>query len=280
MPLDVVGIGSQLGIDFIGTPEGVKEFPGGNVANSLVVLQSLGLRTGYIGLVGTDQYTQRILKDLTEGGIDVSRIRRVSSPSPVCRIKIVKGDRILTFTGEKKKLEDFPEEDKAYLRTSRSAFLRASYLLAKEYANFAKQNGLEVFLSMHNTNPGGNFSFLEDIDFDALFANEKEVKGIRSIDNLTAKGAEVIITKGDKGCSVYNSSGRIDFPARRIYPLDPTGAGDAFAAGYMYGYLNGWKLERRAEFANAVGAMATLQYGGRLRVRPEQVLEFIGRSKS
>ncbi len=275
MILDVVGIGSQLGMDFIETPEGIKEFPGGSTANSLVTLQSLGLKTGYIGLVGSDKYAGKISRDFIADGIDISRLRTIESPTPVCRIKILKGERTLSKSGEREKLEDFPDEDKIYIKNASSVLARVSYPLTEQHAIFAKQSGLKVFLSLHSANPKTDFGFLENIDFDVLFANEAETKVIKSVDNLIARGAEVVVTKGRKGCSIYTGSGRKDFPAYRVTPIDSTGAGDAFAAGYVYGYLSDWDLERRARFANAMGAMATRQYGGRLRVKPEDVFEFI-----
>jgi len=276
MLLDIVGIGSQLGMDIFETPEGIKEFPGGSVANSLVALQCLGLKTGYIGLVGKDQYTEKILKDLTETGIDISRLRTVNSANPVCKIKITGGDRILADTGDRKRLDDFPEEDKAYLKGARAVFSRVSYLLTQEHAAFAKQNGLNVFLSLHNAKPGRDFGFLEGMEFDVLFCNKGEAKTIdKSRDRLIEKGAELVVTRGNKGFSIYNLSGKFDFPAYRVDSVDPTGAGDAFAAGYIYACLERWDLEKRAEFANAMGAMATLRYGARLKVKPETVFEFV-----
>jgi sugar/nucleoside kinase (ribokinase family) len=71
----------------------------------------------------------------------------------------------------------------------------------------------------------------------------------------------VALTMGPDGCYAAGDDfeGRIAAP--RVQPVDGTGAGDAFAAGLIYGTLAGWGLERSARFACAAGALATTAVG-------------------
>ena len=71
----------------------------------------------------------------------------------------------------------------------------------------------------------------------------------------------VALTLGADGCYVAGAGfeGRVAAPA--VEAVDGTGAGDAFAAGFLYRHLAGWPLERTAAFANAAGALATTAVG-------------------
>ncbi len=280
MFFDLIGIGTQLGIDLLETKDGLIEKYGGSVANTLVALRHLGLKTGYIGLVSSDQKGIQALQELKNTVIDVQRVRIVDNPTPVCKIKVTKNNRILTQLGTRKTLTDFTPEDMGYLKTSKSVFLRFNASLTERYVEFSKNNGAKVFLSLHNLDTDKDLQILENLPIDIIFANKEEAKALNSVKRLVENGTEVVITHDRKGSIVYTIRGdKMTFSGFKVNALDPTGAGDAFAAGYIYGYLNGWDLEKRAEFANAMGGIATLQYGARLKVSVEQVLEFIEKNK-
>jgi sugar/nucleoside kinase (ribokinase family) len=89
---------------------------------------------------------------------------------------------------------------------------------------------------------------------------------------------EVIIveTKRTQGCKVYLKDEIKTYPGFKVKCIDPTGAGDAFTAGFIYGYLNGWGLDKICGFANAMGAIATTEYGARGKlVTKEDVFAFL-----
>jgi sugar/nucleoside kinase (ribokinase family) len=71
----------------------------------------------------------------------------------------------------------------------------------------------------------------------------------------------VALTLGPAGCYVAGDGFEGLVPGFSVAALDSTGAGDAFAAGFLYGRLGGWPLERSARFANACGALATTAVG-------------------
>ena len=70
-----------------------------------------------------------------------------------------------------------------------------------------------------------------------------------------------VVTHGAEGCTVVTREGAFVSPAADVTVIDTTGAGDAFAAGFMYGLNAGWEPERCARFANAVGGLATRAFG-------------------
>ena len=96
--------------------------------------------------------------------------------------------------------------------------------------------------------------------------------------NLLARGPSVVGLKlGAQGCLVITRAGEIICaPAFQVNMIDATGAGDAFAAGFIAGVWQGWPLEKTACFANAVGALCVtgLGAGGGVRSLPE-TLQFM-----
>lgn len=72
----------------------------------------------------------------------------------------------------------------------------------------------------------------------------------------------VIITCGNKGCITMQREGKFKYSAFPIKALDTTGAGDAFHAGFIYGFLQGWIPDEIIKFASAVAAINCLSIGG------------------
>jgi sugar/nucleoside kinase (ribokinase family) len=82
-----------------------------------------------------------------------------------------------------------------------------------------------------------------------------------ALETLARQGNIVVIKMGAKGCLVGHCDVRFHMPAFEVQVVDVTSAGDVFNAGFLYGFLAGWDLERTARFANACGAIAVSQVG-------------------
>jgi len=91
------------------------------------------------------------------------------------------------------------------------------------------------------------------------------------------RGARIVAVKmGDRGCLVTDGDTWLTVPAYSVDVVDTTGAGDAFVAGFLMGWLRNWTLERIARFANAVGAMCVTSVGATSGVRSaEETLRFM-----
>jgi len=102
----------------------------------------------------------------------------------------------------------------------------------------------------------------------------------KEIENILSCGIETLIVKrGDKGVTIYKSDGssnEIDgFP---IKILNVLGAGDAFASGFIYGYLKGWDLIKSCRMGNACGALVVLQPGcANFMPTLKETLEFVNK---
>ncbi len=71
----------------------------------------------------------------------------------------------------------------------------------------------------------------------------------------------ICVTLGDKGCAIFEGNALQVFPGYPIKAVDTVGAGDAFAAGFLHGFNQGWRLERIAAFANSLGATVASRPG-------------------
>ncbi|MCE9673009.1 PfkB family carbohydrate kinase [Myxococcus stipitatus] len=92
-----------------------------------------------------------------------------------------------------------------------------------------------------------------------LKASEAEAR-VLDIDAVRARTC-LVITRGERGCSVLTADAVLDVPASHVEEVDPTGAGDCHLAGFALGLLRGWPLARCAELANWFGAQAVTQVG-------------------
>lgn len=277
MGLDVVGVGLQCGMDILETAEGIKISPGGAIQNTLTALQFLGLKTGFMGPLGTDEYGKMIFQEFAGMGVDLQRARRVNLQTPTCRIRVTPEDREIVCYGDYRDTVDFSGEDIPYIKNSRSLLTKTGMKLKGDFIRAAKKCGKPVFFTLHKSLPDSDTDIIYEGFIDVLFANESEAKNI-DMQKITQAGTEVVVTIGENGCDVYGGNSTEHFPAYRVDSIDPTGAGDAFCAGSIYGILKEWDLEKRCLFANAMGAMATQKYGARIRVRENDVFEFMGKT--
>lgn len=103
-----------------------------------------------------------------------------------------------------------------------------------------------------------------------------------SADKLLKLGPKLITIKmGRKGCLVASSNEIIKVPAFKIKPLDTVGAGDAFAAGFLYGILKGLNARESAIIGNAMGAMKSMTIGYKFfwSLTVEQVNAFLQKNR-
>ncbi|MBW3469528.1 5-dehydro-2-deoxygluconokinase [Arthrospiribacter ruber] len=99
-----------------------------------------------------------------------------------------------------------------------------------------------------------------------------------AINEILALGVEILLVKrGSNGVSIYEANGRVtEVPGFPVVPLNVLGAGDAFASGFIYGFLNGWTLYKACRMGNASGAQVVLQPGcANFMPTLEESLQFI-----
>lgn len=102
--------------------------------------------------------------------------------------------------------------------------------------------------------------FLPSVEEARMIAGRKEPRDVASV-LLDAGAGTVALKMGTSGCYVRTRDREIRLPAYKVATIDATGAGDAFAAGFLAAVLLGWDLERTAKLANAAGALCTTAMG-------------------
>lgn len=267
--LDLVGVGTPS-MDILHTESGLMGRFGGSVATAVIALSRWGFRTGLIGRIGNDYYGKRLLEDFVANNVDVSRLRADEGLTSIWHIRVAQDEREILYAEYYKPLERLSREDIDHVKNSDSVFIRFNNPLFKSVSTAARKYGKKMFVTFHlftsSAKDEESLKILDKCKPKIVFMSEEEAeKGGEIFEKLTENHL-VAVTRGKKGCSVYKDGNGTDYPSIKVKTVDLTGAGDAFAAGFIYGYMNGWPVDKTARFANVVGAMVTMDYGARTKI--------------
>ena len=258
---------------------------GGCAANTGVSLAKLGARVGLVGKVGDDVFGEFIIRDMAARGLDVSGIQRSETvaTSKTMIIPVVGEDRRFIHTpGANADLSYQDIEPVQALITRAKVLYVGGYLglpkldqasLAK-LLRFAKEQGLQTVLDV--IVPAGRSDYRVSTHLaqvlpytDVFLPNEDEGRLLTG-ETTPAAQAEcflsygcpnVVITRGERGTLVASREQMVQTSAFEVSVVDPSGSGDAFDAGYIFGLLQGWDMLRTVSFASAMGASACTELG-------------------
>jgi len=255
---------------------------GGCAVNTGVSLTRLGARVALVGKVGNDVFGDFIVRLMAEKGIETSGIRR-SESCPTSRtviIPVIGQDRrfIHTFGAN----AELTQEDVDLDLVARGRVLYVGGYLGLPgldqaalvgLLSFARAQGARTVLdvivpstvSYDVDDALGQILpftdvFLPNDDEAALLTGEKDPE--RQAAAFLARGCgTVVVTMGERGVLAKTAAQTVRAPAFQVETVDPSGAGDAFDAGFIIGLLKGWGLDETVEFACAIGASATTKLG-------------------
>ena len=251
---------------------GMGSCPGG-VANLAVAASRLGLRTGLGSALSTDAYGDFCAHVLgAEENIDLSASTRITGHSPVTVSFAYHRDRGMVTHAHPPPLND------SGLVGALPAARAASVSLTKDrlrWVRAARTSGTLVFADVgwDDTDewPPEALAMLSDCY--AFLPNSVEAMRYTRASSpeeaarrLAGLVPVVVVTCGSDGAIALDSATgeMVHVPAVPVEPLDPTGAGDVFMAGFILGTLNEWPLERRLAFANLIAALSVQHFGGSL----------------
>ncbi len=250
-------------------------------------LSVLGSRVGFISRIGDDPLGEISLQRLAEGGVDVSRVRRVSGPASTGLTVILPhaGHRnILTYPGTMFEM-CFEDLDLEYLASARhfhlSSFFLHRALLPRIVELFAtiRKAGLTVSLDINddpdNRWDSGLLDVLPYVDVFLLNAREAcRVTGLVDLeaaaDKLAATVPVVAVKLGGEGALALKGNQRFSSPPFQVEFVDPVGAGDSFDAGFIHQYVRGTDLQICLDYGNLAGAFSTTRSGGTEAFRDRQ----------
>lgn len=242
---------------------------GGCAGNAIRTLHNLGAETGFIGKIGKDMYGDFYRNSLLEHGTMGHLFTSATLPSGVASTFISKdGERTfgtylgaaLSLSADELSIDLF--QDYTYLFIE--GYLVQNHALIKRAMELAKEAGVKVCLDLASYNIVNEdhefFSFLVEKYVDIVFANEEESKAFTGLTpmeavNEIANWCDIAIVKiGAKGSLICNRQEVIHVPALKADCVDTTGAGDYFAAGFLYGLSNHYSLEKCATIGSIVAA--------------------------
>ena len=239
-----------------------SQAPGGSVCNTMRAMAILGANAGFIGKIGSDCVGEYYEEALRKANVSPYFVK-TDGISGSCTVLISPdGERTMgTFLGPAPTIT--PDEITEEMLSSSPCIYIEGYLLVNEELvrttmQKAKKLGLKVALDLSNFNIVNAFrGLLDDIIpqyVDILFSNESEAEaftGLKAHEAVKALSEQVeisLVTLGKEGALVGSTGQAV--PAEGGKPVDTTGAGDHFAAGFLYGQSVGATLEQSARIGS------------------------------
>jgi len=237
----------------------------------------LGLKVAFIGMCGDDVFGHFMLDEMSKRNVDVSHvIVRSDGQTGLSVILNNQSDRaILTHSGLIAELQASNISD-GLLRQSKHLHVASYFLQTKLQPDLpnlfrrAHSHGLTTSLDT-NYDPAEQWlGFNELLSVTDIFLpNRNEALSLTKAfdiesasERLTEKTKLTAIKLGADGALACSNNGTFTVTSIPVNVVDTVGAGDSFDAGFMYGYLNQWDLEKSLQLACVCGALSTQQAGG------------------
>lgn len=261
------------------------EMSGGSVANTVAGFANLGGTAAYIGKVRNDQLGDIFNHDMTSLGVDI-RLPAATDGPPTARSHILitdDGQRTMqTYLGACLELSLADITDATV--GNPQLILLEGYVwdiaegpaLAKKAAEIARKNGSSVSLSLSDSmcveRHREAFDDFVRNDADIVVADEDEVFALFGTDNIkdtVAKcanyGKLFAVTRSEKGSVIIQGDTVIEQSATPVTKvIDSTGAGDAYSAGFLFGWANGESLANCARYGTDCATRVIQQLGARI----------------
>jgi sugar/nucleoside kinase (ribokinase family) len=273
---------------------GARESSGGSTANTMAGLASFGGRGLFLGKVKDDRLGTSFIDGMKRIGVDVHAPMAKDGPSTACCVIAVTPDgqrSMSTYLGACRELTKHDIDEKAIARAK--LLYIEGYLWDTEGAKqairhaigAAKQAGAKVAFTLSDPFCVGRFreEFLDLMknEIDILFANEEEAKALFEVTDFDgvlqharAWPSLAALTRSEKGGVIAAPDGEIHVidaePVAKV--VDTTGAGDQFAAGFLYGHARGLALGQCGRLGALAAAEVIQHYGA----RPETDLHRLG----
>lgn len=251
-------------------PLGAKYVAGGSAANTISCISRLGMPSGYVGKIGDDELGRTFQKDQERTGIK-SILLRGTLGSGRAMVFISGGNSERTFAdymGAALELvpEDLkPEFFEGYDFCHIEGYLVQNQALLRRAVELAKAAGCTISLDMASYNVvESNLAFLHDIVdryVDIVFANETESRAFTKIDDPRlaldeiARHCSIAVVKVGKDGSWVKAEEEVHYiPVWPAAAIDATGAGDTYAAGFIYGTALGMPLKVCGEMGSILAS--------------------------
>ncbi|MEE2910684.1 MAG: ribokinase [Candidatus Poribacteria bacterium] len=272
-------------------------FVGGKGSNQAIAAARLGANVSMIGRVGTDNFGDELLKNLSAEGVDSQFVvKDTEMGTGVAMITVdANGDNTIVAVPKANMSLNPDNIDQAESAIAVADILllqlEVSLLAVQRAAEIAKANGVPVLL---NPAPARRIPMELMSLVDILVPNETETEfltGFRLTDMESIKSAAkhlleesvptVVLTLGDQGALLATAEDIQLVPSYSVKAVDATAAGDAFCGTLAVSVARGDSWESAVNFANAAGALAVTKLGAAPSIPTrEQVIELIERNRN
>jgi ribokinase len=283
---DLLIIG-DLNIDYLGAVDGfpgpdqevelktLDGYLGGSGANAAVVAKRLGLEVAFFSAVGDDASAKNLLELIRAAGISTEWIKQAAGQASGMVFGAIAPDgerRLFSFRGANLALfpSDLPVE--IFRRSQRLHLNGPEFSLAQAALGRSRELGMPnsmdpgaILISEHGERMDTllaltDILFVNQAEFAALAAGSSDAERAQ---DLHRRGVKWLVVKaGASGSRLFRPGEQeLKAPAYAIQAIDTTGAGDAFNAAFLDALLRGLAPQECLQFANAVGALASLAVG-------------------
>ncbi len=255
---------------------------GGSAANTIHGLANLGMNAGFIGSVGNDPTGEFFIEDLKKSKIEPKVFTRNEETGTA--LTLVSNDSERTFATYLGAAIEFSPEDinsqifNGYSWCHIEGYLVNDKSLIKKIAETAKNCGLQVSIDLASYNVvEANLDFLVMLvknSIDIVFANEEEAKAFTGMENRKALEyisnlCDIAIVKtGKNGSMIQQGENFIQVNALNVNCIDTTGAGDLYAAGFIYGLTKSYSMDVCGKIGTLLAGNVIQNIGAKLS--PEQ----------
>jgi sulfofructose kinase len=290
--VDLVGVGLNATDTLIPVPHfpecgskveihSAEAMLGGQVASALAACQQWGLRTRYVGKLGDDYAATLHCKEFKRLGIETHLLTAPGCASQQAFILIdPKGERTVLWKRDPRLTLTPKELCREWIVNARALHVDGhDTRAATKAAQWAREEQVPVFADIDNLYPSYEL-LLPEIDFlitsrdcPARLTGNTDLRVALPLVHQRYGCRLTGATLGEEGVLVWDRRQFHYAPAYVIEPVDTTGAGDTFHAAFIYGFLQGWPLQRQLEFACAAAALNCLGIGARGGIQPVAKIE-------
>ncbi len=240
-----------------------KMASGGSAANTIHGVANLGLPTAFIGKIGKDR-VGKIFKNDVES-VNIKPVLIESDTPSGEALAFITPDAERTFATYLGAAVEMTEDDlqaeffQGYDIFHIEGYLVYNHPLMLKAVQLAKAAGMEISLDMASYNVvEDNFDFLHSFvrDYiDIVFANEEEAKAFtrkepeEALEEIAQMCKIAVVKVGKNGSYIKKGNKKVKIGVIDAKSIDTTGAGDLYAAGFLYGLMNGYNLEKSGKIA-------------------------------
>jgi sugar/nucleoside kinase (ribokinase family) len=261
---------------------------GGSAANTIHGLARLGVETAFIGTVGNDTFGSFFESDMVSCGINPLLSVGTMSTGRATTLVSPDGERTFaTYLGAAVELNDDRlnlQVFSAFGHLHLEGYLVPNQLLVESALSMARECHMTISLDLASYNVvESNIDFLKRITREfkpVIFANEDEARAFtgetdprKALDYFSQLTTTAIVKTGAKGSLIFHEGKKYSVDAISVNCIDTTGAGDLYAAGYLFGFVNNYAPDHCGRIGSLLAGKVIEEAGAKICQRSWEYID-------